>query len=270
MLITGIVFTSCDQPLTDAQKADIEKELTELTKEIFNQFNSRDTGTVYTNYYEECIVLSRGKYLFREPGDFDKYTSKAKVSIATRDPFEYKISDIVVDVYSKDVASVYYYYTSTDSYKNGVEYVEKSASTWTFVKKNGEWKIQHAHISSGRDRYRAVEGDPVWVLVNKIKAEKKDLFEEILLDLTGKLKEMGGVYADVVGVTRMLHPVEANKDGSYTYVFLMDPAIKGADYGVFNMLKLFYTEEEAKEKVEAWNDCFVEPQSGYNLTQGKY
>ena len=174
LLITVcLAFTACDQPLTDAQKAEIEKEITALTHEIFDQFNNRDTGNVYTNFDEDCIALSGGAYLIKDAEYFVKYTTEAKQSIAERDPFEYKIFDLSVDVYSKDVASVYYKYTRTNMYEDDLNIVNNSASTWTFVKKDGEWKIKHAHISSGADRYRAVEEEPVWCLSTGLKLIKR-------------------------------------------------------------------------------------------------
>ena len=269
LLITVcLAFTACDQPLTDAQKAEIEKEITALTHEIFDQFNNRDTGNVYTNFDEDCIALSGGAYLIKDAEDFVKYTTEAKQSIAERDPFEYKISDLTVDVYSKDVASVYYKYTSTNMYEDDLNIVNNSASTWTFVKKDGEWKIKHAHISSASDRYRAVEEEPVMVLVNRIKADKKEVFEELIYnDIQKNSKEAGGFLAEVTSSVRILHPMNPDEDGNFTYVFIMDPIIKGVDYSIESVLVQFFDEEVANEKVKLWADCYVEPQYGYRLTQ---
>lgn len=271
LFVVCLTFTSCDQPLTDAQKGDIEKELTELTHEIFNQFNSRDTAEMYSSYYDDCIVLSRGGYLIKDPGEFEKYTSKAKLSIADRDPFELKISDLQVDVYSKDVASVYYKYSSTVSYENGVNIKHNAVNTWTFVKKDGEWKIQHAHISSGKDSYRAVEGEPVWVLINHVKADKTEVFEQFMHgEFFDKAKELGGLEAAVINSVRILHPKGPNNDGSYTYVFIMDPYIPGVNYDIRHYLSQMYDEVEAKEKYKLFEESLVEPQSGYFVLQSKY
>ena len=269
LLITvSFAFTACDQTLNDAQKAEIEKEITALTLEIIDQFNSRDTGNVYTNYYDDCITLSRGAYFIKDDDEFVEYTTKAKQSIAERDPFEYKVSDLTVDVYSKDVASVYYKYTSTNMYEDDLNIVNTSASTWTFVKKDGKWKIKHAHISSGADRYRAVEEESVWVLVNRIKADKKEVFEELIYnDILKNSKEAGGAQADIISSVRILNPMNPDEDGNFTYVFIMDPMIEGVDYSIGSVLLQFFDEEVANEKVKLWTDCYAEPQYGYSLTQ---
>jgi ketosteroid isomerase-like protein len=269
ILITAcLTFIACDQPLNDAQKAEIEKEITALTLEIFDQFNNRDTGNVYTNYYEDCIILSRGAYYIKEAEDFVKFTTGAKQSIAERDPFEYKISDLIVDVYSKDVASAYYLYTSTNMYEDDLIFETAAASTWTFVKEDGEWKIKHAHISSGADRYRAVKEEPVWVLINKIKADKKEVFEELIYsDIMKNSQEAGGAQADIVSTVRILNPMNPDEDGNFTYVFIMDPVIEGFDYSIGSVLIQLFGEEVANEKVKLWTDCYAEPQYGYSLTQ---
>ena len=269
LLITlSFAFTACDQTLNDAQKAEIEKEITALTLEIIDQFNSRDTGNVYTNYYDDCIVLSRGAYFIKDTDEFLEYTTEAKQGIAESDPFEYKVSDLTVDVYSKDVASVYYIYTSTNMYEDDLNISNASASTWTYVKKDGKWKIKHAHNSSGADRYRAVKEEPVWVLLNTIKADKKEVFEELIYsDILKNSKEAGGAQAEIASSVRILNPMNPDEDGNFTYVFMMDPVIEGADYSINSVLLQFFGEEVANEKVKLWADCFAKPQYGYSLTQ---
>lgn len=269
LLITvSLAFTACNQPLTNAQKAEIEKDITALTHEIFDQFNNRDTGIVYTNYDEDCIALSKGAYLIKDAEDFVKYTTEAKHSIAERDPFEYKISDLTVDVYSKDVASVYYKYTHTNMYEDDVNIKNTTASTWTYVKKDGEWKIKHVHLSSGADKYRAVKEEPVWVLINKIKADKKEVFEELLYnDIRNNSMEAGGYRAEIVSSVRILEPMNPDEDGNFTYVFIMDPVIEGVEYNIRPVLVQAFGEEVADEKVKLWADCYTEPQYGYFLKQ---
>ena len=153
-------------------------------------------------------------------------------------------------------------------YEDDLNIVNNSASTWTFVKKDGEWKIKHAHISSGADRYRAVEEEPVMVLVNRIKADKKEVFEELIYnDIQKNSKEAGGFLAEVTSSVRILNPINPDEDGNFTYVFIMDPIIKGVDYSIESVLVQFFDEEVANEKVKLWADCYVEPQYGYSLTQ---
>ena len=268
LITVCLIFSACDQTLSDAQKAEIEKEITALTLEIFDQFNSRDTGNVYTNYFEDCIVLSRGEYLIKDAGEFVNYTTKAKQSIAERDPYKYEVSDLSVDVFSREVASVYYKYTSTNMYEGLVDIQTTSASTWTFVKKDGEWKIKHAHISSGADRYRAVEGEHVRVLVNKIKADKKEVFEELIYeDIIKNSKEAGGYMAEVTSSVRILQPMELDEDGHLIYVFIMDPYIEGVDYNLYSLFGQFFSDAEVEQKVNLWLECEAEPQSGYSLIQ---
>lgn len=271
LFIACISFSACQQTLSDAQKETIEKELLDFTYDVMDQFNNRDTATVYTNYTDDFILLSRGEYRITTPAEFQEMTSEAKTFIATRDKTIYKIQDPLIEVYSNNVASVNYTYTRTTTFNGGISIVTNSASTWIMVKESGEWKIKHTHISAGKDTYRAVEGDPVWILLNKVAPDKKEVFEEFMFDiLAEKSIELGGIFAQAINQFRILRPTEANEDGSFTYVFMMDPLIPDANYEIMHYLSQFYEEEEASEKMKMFTESLVEPQTRIILEQTKY
>ena len=116
-----------------------------------------------------------------------------------------------------------------------------------------------------RETIRAFEGERVWVLLNHVKGDKweehKDFVHDILVPAAEK--------ADPVALrhSRFLHPAEQNEDGTYTSVFLMDPVIEGAEYGIMNLLKEAYGEDKAEEYARLWDESLVEPQVGYELIQ---
>jgi len=70
--------------------------------------------------------------------------------------------------------------------------------------------------------------------------------------------------------TRVLHPVKPNEDGTYTYVFLMDPLIPDADYSILNYLKKMYGEEKANEYYKMFTESLNRPQEGYKVIQSRY
>ncbi len=131
-------------------------------------------------------------------------------------------------------------------------------------------KAQTTNTPSGSS-IRAAQGDTVWVLLNHIKADKREQFEEfvheILWPLADKLEPAD---QQVAKQTRVLHPVEMNKDSTYTYVFLMDPVITNANYQVMYYLKKGYGEEKAKEYSKMFEECYASPQVGYALIQSEH
>jgi len=271
IVITCILFSACQETLTEVRKAEIEKELLDFTYDVMDRFNNRDTATVYTYYSDNFSLMSRGQYRITSPEEFEKMTSTAKVSIATSDKTVFNVENPKVEVYSNNVANITYTYTTTTTFDNDVSYESRSASTWTMIKENGEWKIKHAHISAVKDTYRAVEGESAWIALNKVAADKREVFEKFIHEVIfDKAIELGGLNGLVIKNIRILHPANTNEDGSYTYVFMADPVILGVNYDIMNYLVQVYGEEEAKEKMKMFSESLVEPQTLLELTQSKH
>ena len=94
---------------------------------------------------------------------------------------------------------------------------------------------------------RAAKGDTVWVFLNQIKADKREQFEKFVHEILWPAAlKLDAIDQKVAKQTRVLHPVEMNKDSTYTYVFLMDPVITGASYEVMYYLKKGYGGREGK------------------------
>jgi hypothetical protein len=118
---------------------------------------------------------------------------------------------------------------------------------------------------------RAAKGDTVWVLLNHIKADKCEQFEKFVHEILWPVAlKLDAIDQKVAKQTRVLHPVEMNKDSTYTYIFLMDPVIPGASYEVIYYLKKGYGEEKAKEYSKMFEECYASPQVGYTLIQSQH
>ena len=118
---------------------------------------------------------------------------------------------------------------------------------------------------------RAAKGDTVWVLLNHIKADKCEQFEKFVHEILWPVAlKLDAIDQKVAKQTRVLHPVEMNEDSTYTYVFLMDPAIPNANYQVMYYLKKGYGEEKAKEYSKMFEECYANPQVGYTLIQSQH
>jgi hypothetical protein len=135
---------------------------------------------------------------------------------------------------------------------------------------NPDQKAQTTKEQSG-STVRASKGDTVWVLLNHIKADKCEQFEEFVHEILWPIAlKLEPADQQVAKQTRVLHPVGMNKDSTYTYVFLMDPVIPGASYEVMYYLKKGYGEEKAKEYSKMFEECYASPQVGYTLIQSQH
>jgi len=118
---------------------------------------------------------------------------------------------------------------------------------------------------------RAAKGDTVWVLLNHIKHDKRQQFEKFIHEIFWpKASKLKPDDQQAFKQTRVLHPIDMNKDSTYSYIFLMDPVIPNTSYSILNFLKKMYGEDKAKEYYKMFEECYASPQSGYTLIQSKY
>lgn len=118
---------------------------------------------------------------------------------------------------------------------------------------------------------RAAEGDTVRVMLNHIKHDKRQQFEKFIHEIFWpKAVKLEPDDLQAFKQTRVLHPVEMNKDSTFTYVFLMDPLISNTNYSILNFLNKMYGEEKAKEYIKLYTESFNVPQVGFTLIQSQY
>jgi hypothetical protein len=119
------------------------------------------------------------------------------------------------------------------------------------------------------DRFtrRAKQGERVWVRINNVRADKREQFEDFLENVLAPAAAQQ--LAPAYPMTRFLYPTEPNEDGSYTYVFLMDPVVEGVDYHIGRLLEQVYGKERTAELDKLWSECVIGQQSGYTLTQSR-
>lgn len=114
---------------------------------------------------------------------------------------------------------------------------------------------------------RASTGDTMWVLINHVKSDKREQFErfvnEILNPAVRKLALTDNQVMSQLTQTRTLYPTKPNEDGTYTYVWLMDPLVLGADYSFQALFSRTYTEEETEQYIQMFNDALIHPQEMY-------
>ena len=68
----------------------------------------------------------------------------------------------------------------------------------------------------------------------------------------------------------MLEPTKANKDSSYTYIWLMDPVVKEANYSYPGVIGAVHSPEETEKYLSMVDECLVAPQVFYAVKQGRW
>jgi ketosteroid isomerase-like protein len=110
---------------------------------------------------------------------------------------------------------------------------------------------------------RSVDNEKIMIIQNHIKADKVEDFKkynhEIFIPLIQKSNN------PVARTVRMLEPLEANSDGTYTFIYLMDPTMGGPEYyPMLPALREEFGEDRAREIYRTgFTGTFSKPQSVY-------
>lgn len=136
----------------------------------------------------------------------------------------------------------------------------------TWKNEDGKWKVQRDiwNISTPAAQQRAMAKDTVMMVLNYVKADKVAQFEEFNTNyLALAASELN---AQTKRTVRTQKSADPNKDGTYTYIYLMDPYVGTNNYDLFQNLSAKYGEEKGKEYMKMYSDCLKDGKSQVMLT----
>ena len=104
----------------------------------------------------------------------------------------------------------------------------------------------------------AKPGEEVWVWAYTVKADKRKQYEHFVHDIFWPgASKLSAAEQRVFRQTRVMHPAQANSNGTYTYLFIMDPLIKGADYGIESLTKKMYGSKQGTEYLKLFGGALA-------------
>jgi hypothetical protein len=114
-------------------------------------------------------------------------------------------------------------------------------------------------------------GDTVWVLVNHVKANKRQQFEQFVHDVFwDSSSRLTLDEQQVFRQTRVLHPTKPEKNGTFSYIFLMDPYVPGGNYDMEQLLTKIYGAPKAAQYSKMYNEAVVGDQTAYIEVQSRH
>ncbi len=119
-----------------------------------------------------------------------------------------------------------------------------------------------------RENIRAHEGEDMWVVLNHIRAEKCKIFEHFLHNIL--MPALAHVHPETYNKIRILRPALPDKDGTYTYIFLMDPVVPDGIYNIGEIIHEFYRPEQADGFMKIWDEALASPQVEYDMVQSAW
>jgi len=115
---------------------------------------------------------------------------------------------------------------------------------------------------------RAAQGQPVLVSLSTIKPDKRDDFRRYIDEV--KAPVVRATSPEAHASVRLLEPSQPNPDGTWTFVWIMDPVVEGEDYEMEPMYEAFYGPEHAQERLREWDECHACDQVCYELVQSTW
>jgi len=151
-------------------------------------------------------------------------------------------------------------------YAPGDQVVDQGKYIVTWKMEGGTWKIfrdiwnANASASAGR----AVANDSVLIVMNDVKPGKVEQFENFNKNFL--LPAAAETNMKTKATVRTLKPLLAGKDGTYNYVYLMDPFVGTYNYDIQATLAAKYGKEKAAEYMKMYLDCLKDGTSHAYLT----
>lgn len=124
---------------------------------------------------------------------------------------------------------------------------------------NGQWHwYRDIYNSDVAEAPAAVaqSGDTVWVASYKVRPDRRTKFEGFVTRFWQTGLDYGARRDSMTLATfqhtRVLYPTRRNADGSYTYMFVMDPVLSGANYDIAALLRRMLPAAQATEEYRAF------------------
>jgi hypothetical protein len=120
-------------------------------------------------------------------------------------------------------------------------------------------------------RKMAADGDTIWIIINHIKPEKREQFERFVHEVFWPMaSKLSADEQKLFKQTRILHPTGPEEDGTYSYLFIMDPLITGGDYNIASLLRKQYGEQKAADYEKMFEETQEREQTQFKFIQSKH
>lgn len=146
-------------------------------------------------------------------------------------------------------------------YVEGDHVVDQGKYMVTWKKEEGKWKVYRDiwNANAPAAQPRAAKNDTVMMVIHYVKPDKVTQFEEF------NQKYLFPAGAEVnpkaESTIRMQKSVKQNSDGTYTYIYFMDPFVSSYDYDMASNLTKKFGEGKAAEYLKMFSDCVNEDKS---------
>jgi ketosteroid isomerase-like protein len=244
-----LTFSQC----TQAPK-DVSGEITEVNKQFIEAFDKGDAKTLATNYTVNAKLYPSNSDIIEGPASIEGFWNGVMKMGIKKAQLETVTAEAIGNVAIEE--GKYRLFVEGDHLVDQGKYIV----TWEKV--NGQWKISKDiwNTNNPAPQVRATENGTVWIIKNCVKADKVAQYEEFNLNYLKKAAEEQ--FQPGMQTVRFLKPTAPNKDGTFNYFYVMDPAMKDMNYDMAPILTAKYGKEKADEYLKMYNECL----KGYEMS----
>jgi len=110
---------------------------------------------------------------------------------------------------------------------------------------------------------RAAAGDTVSLVQYYVRPDGRERFEQFVREsywpAVQRVAQTDPARVRGFMQTRIVYPVRANPDGTFTYIFLLDPMVSGENYRILELLQSVYPQDEAQQRYGQWAETWARP-----------
>lgn len=258
-LVVGLCLVLFFVRCTPVQ-TDVTNEIKKANEGFLAAFNSGDTKALATNYTENAKLYPANSEVLEGTAAIEGFwgavmkmgIKKAQMETLTAQ----QIGNIAIE---------------EGRYKLFVEgdfMVDQGKYLVTWEKVNGQWKISRDiwNTNNPAPAVRANQNDSIFIIQNFIKPDKTKQFEEFTINyLMPASREF---FPELAKTVRFLKPSAPNKDGTFTYFYVMDPSKNSMNYEITLPLEAKYGKEKAQEYYNMYRECVKEYKAQVTIQTG--
>jgi len=245
--ITGIMILIFLHFGCSSGPTDVTSQIKDANTELMTAFAQGDTAALNAFYTADAKIFPANNQILDGQAAISKFWSLTMQMGIKKVLFEtttaQKFGNLAVEEGNYSL------------FVQGDQLVDQGKYIVTWKQEGGKWKVYRDiwNNSTPPPVKRASANDSVLIVLNHVKPDKVAQFE----DFNKNYLSPAGAETNpqTKATVRMQKPVSKNADGTYTYVYLMDPFRGNLNYDIQYSLNAKFGKEKADEYMKMYIDC---------------
>lgn len=242
IILLGLLLFSCNSNPTD-----VTSQIKDANNELMTAFAQSDTMALAAFYTPDAKIFPANNQILDGQAAIGKFWTITLQMGIKKVLFEtttaQKFGNLAIEEGNYSL------------FVQGDQLVDQGKYIVTWKQEGGKWKIFRDiwNNSTPPPVKRASFNDSVLIVLNQVKPDKVAQFEDFNKNYLSPAGAETNPQAKAT--VRMQKPVNKNADGTYTYIYLMDPFKGSLNYSIDYTLNAKFGKEKADEYMKMYIDC---------------